>query len=157
MSGATAKEPVGEAAGEMLGEGAAGETSLAPTPETAGRPASPFPRREEGQGVRHAEYPHDTLWDALRDVSDPEMGISLVDMGLVVAARLSGEIAQVTLTYTAMGCPGMQMIEDDVRERLLGLPGVGAVEIETVWTPVWTKARLTERGRDELLLSGLAL
>ncbi len=85
------------------------------------------------------------------------MGISLVDMGLVVEARLEGEVAHVTLTYTAMGCPGMQMIEDDVRERLLRVPGVRDVEIETVWMPAWTKARLTEQGRDELRLSGLAL
>jgi metal-sulfur cluster biosynthetic enzyme len=118
---------------------------------------SSFPVREGEQGVRCAEYPHDPLWDALREVSDPEMGISLVDMGLVVGAELTGEVAHVTLTYTAMGCPAMQMIEEDVRERLLGVPGVHGVEIETVWTPVWTKARLTEQGRDELRLSGLAV
>ncbi|HEX6818080.1 MAG TPA: metal-sulfur cluster assembly factor [Ktedonobacterales bacterium] len=118
---------------------------------------SPIPAREGGQGVRCAEYPRDPLWDALREVSDPEMGISLVDMGLVVGAELTGEVAHVTLTYTAMGCPAMQMIEDDVRERLLRVQGVRDVEIETVWTPVWTKARLTEQGRDELWLSGLAV
>jgi metal-sulfur cluster biosynthetic enzyme len=116
-----------------------------------------------GQGIRSAEYPHDALWDALREVRDPEMGISLVDMGLVVGARVvsdqggQGDIAHVTLTYTAMGCPGMQMIEEDVRARLLAVPGVCAVELETVWEPVWTKARLTAEGRDALLLSGIAL
>ncbi len=121
------------------------------------RSDSPFPPREGGQGVRSAEYPHDALWDALREVADPEMGISLVDMGLVVAARLEGGVARVTLTYTAMGCPGMQMIEEDVRARLLQLAGVRAVELETVWEPVWTKARLTAEGRDELLLAGVAV
>jgi metal-sulfur cluster biosynthetic enzyme len=85
------------------------------------------------------------------------MGISLVDMGLVVEARMKGELARVTLTYTAMGCPGTQMIEDDVRARLLQVAGVRAVAIETVWEPVWTKARLTAEGRDGLLLAGLAL
>jgi metal-sulfur cluster biosynthetic enzyme len=85
------------------------------------------------------------------------MGISLVDMGLVVVARLEGGVARVTLTYTAMGCPGMQMIEEDVQARLRQVAGVGAVEIETVWRPVWTKARLTAEGRDGLLLAGLAL
>jgi metal-sulfur cluster biosynthetic enzyme len=142
-----------------------GEAGLAPTAprggeptpsEPAGQPDSPSPRGSGSQGVRSAEYPHDVLWDALREVPDPEMGISLVDMGLVVEARLEGDVAHVTLTYTAMGCPGMQMIEEDVRVRLLQA-GVAAVEIETVWQPVWTKARLTAEGRDELLLSGLAL
>jgi len=104
-----------------------------------------------------AEYPCDALWDALREVPDPEMGISLVDMGLVVDARLAGDVALVKLTYTAMGCPGVMMIEEDVRARLLQVPGVGAVEIETVWEPVWTKARLTADGRDALQLTGLAV
>ena len=104
-----------------------------------------------------AEYPHDALWDALRAVPDPEMAISIVDMGLVIAAEQTGETARVTLTYTAMGCPAMQMIEEDVRAALLALPGVGAVEIETVWLPVWTKSRLSAEGRDALLLQGVAL
>ena len=104
-----------------------------------------------------AEYPHDALWDALRAVPDPEMAISIVDMGLVVAAERVGETARVTLTYTAMGCPAMQMIEEDVQTALLALPGVAAVEIETVWLPVWTKSRLSAEGRDALMLQGVAL
>jgi metal-sulfur cluster biosynthetic enzyme len=118
---------------------------------------NPLPPSLGGKGGRWAEYPHDALWDALREVPDPEMGISLVDMGLVVAARLDGDVARITLTYTAMGCPGMQMIQEDVQARLHQVPGVRAVEIETIWQPVWTKARLTAEGRDGLLLSGLAL
>ena len=104
-----------------------------------------------------AEYPHNALWDALRAVPDPEMAISIVDMGLVVAVDRVGATAHVTLTYTAMGCPAMQMIEDDVRVALLALPGISSVEIETVWLPVWTKSRLSAEGRDALLLQGVAL
>jgi metal-sulfur cluster biosynthetic enzyme len=104
-----------------------------------------------------AQYPHDVLWDALREVPDPEMGISLVDMGLIVDLGQEGDVVCVTLTYTAMGCPGMNMIEEDIRARLLALLGVRAVEIETVWEPVWTKARLTDEGRDALLLLGVAV
>jgi len=104
-----------------------------------------------------AEYPHNALWDALRTVPDPEMAISIVDMGLVVAVDRVGATAHVTLTYTAMGCPAMQMIEDDVRVALLALPGISSVEIETVWLPVWTKSRLSAEGRDALLLQGVAL
>ena len=104
-----------------------------------------------------AEYPHDELWDALRTVPDPEMAISIVDMGMIVDARRVGETARITLTYTAMGCPAMEMIEEDVHAALLALPGVAAVEIETVWEPVWTKSRLSAEGRDALLLQGVAL
>ncbi len=104
-----------------------------------------------------ADYPHDPLWDALRDVPDPELGVSLVDMGMIVEALREGPHATVRLTYTAMGCPGAEMIESDVRERLLRVPGVETVEIEVVWDPVWTTARLTGDGRDALLLLGVAL
>jgi metal-sulfur cluster biosynthetic enzyme len=108
-------------------------------------------------GAHIADYPRDEVWDALREVADPELGISLVDMGLVVAVRRDVQRVAVTLTYTAMGCPAMDMIEEDARARLLRLPGVESVEIETVWDPIWTKARLTEEGRDALLLAGIAV
>jgi metal-sulfur cluster biosynthetic enzyme len=104
-----------------------------------------------------AEYPHDELWDALREVEDPELAVSLVDMGLIVSVRREGATACVELTYTAMGCPATEMIEDDVRERLLRVPGVAVVEITVVWEPVWTRARLTAEARDALLLSGVAV
>lgn len=110
-----------------------------------------------GNGNMGADYPHDELWDALRTVPDPEMAISIVDMGLVVAAHRADGVAHITLTYTAMGCPAMEMIEDDIRAALLALPGVSVVEIETVWEPVWTKSRLSADGRDALMLQGVAL
>ncbi|MFI5274098.1 MAG: metal-sulfur cluster assembly factor [Ktedonobacterales bacterium] len=114
-------------------------------------------QRSTGAGASPAEYPHDALWDALREVGDPELGISLVDMGLIISAQREGDCANIVLTYTAMGCPATEMIEGDIRERLLRVPGIRAVSIEVVWEPVWTKARLTLEGRDELLLVGVSL
>lgn len=114
-------------------------------------------RGEPDGPLAGVEYPHDPLWDALREVPDPELGISLVDMGMIVGVRREGVRALVQLTYTAMGCPGMGMIEDDARRRLLAVAGVESVEIETVWDPVWTTARLTSDGRDALALLGVAL
>jgi phenylacetate-CoA oxygenase PaaJ subunit len=102
-------------------------------------------------------YPSDALWDALREVNDPEIPISIVDMGLVVALKQRGHTAALKLTFTAMGCPAMDMILDDVRARLLQVPGVERVEIEVVWEPVWTPARLTEDGRDTLRMWGIGL
>lgn len=97
------------------------------------------------------------LWDALRDVMDPEIPISVVDMGLIVDLwERAGEV-RVKITFTAMGCPAMDMILDDVRERLLHEPGVRRVEIEVVWDPIWTSDRLTEEGRQTLLELGIAV
>jgi metal-sulfur cluster biosynthetic enzyme len=108
-------------------------------------------------GGRVADYPRDALWDALREVEDPELGISIVDMGLVIGLAREGDLVRLTLTYTAMGCPAMDMIEDDARTRLLREPGVARVAIEVVWLPVWTRARLTQEGRDGLLAAGVAV
>ena len=108
----------------------------------------------------YSEYPHDDLWDALREVEDPELSISLVDMGLIVSAErlgAAGELAFIRLTYTAMGCPATEMIEGDIRERLLRIPGVHTAQLEVVWEPVWTKARLSAEGRDALLAYGVAV
>ncbi len=88
------------------------------------------------------------LWDALRDVMDPELPISVVDMGLIVALIQQNESVNLKLTFTAMGCPAMEFIMDDIRERLLQEPGVREVSIDIVWEPVWTKARLSEEGID---------
>lgn len=96
------------------------------------------------------------LWDALRDVTDPEIPISVVDMGLIIALSLREGVAQVRLTFTAMGCPATEFIMDDIRARLLQEPGVRAVQIEIVWDPVWTKKRLSDDGIDIMRYWGIS-
>ncbi len=86
------------------------------------------------------------LWDALREVMDPELPISVVDMGLIVDLMQHNGIVEIKLTFTAMGCPAMDFIMDDIRARLLQEAGVQEVQVEIVWDPVWTKARLSEEG-----------
>lgn len=104
-----------------------------------------------------AEYPCDEVWNALRDVEDPEMGISIVDLGLVISALRDGPHADVQITYTAMGCPATEMIESDIVARLKRLPGITNVAVAVVWDPVWTKARLTADACDALQLVGIAI
>jgi metal-sulfur cluster biosynthetic enzyme len=114
-----------------------------------------MPAPASGPGT--AVYPHDALWDALREVDDPEMGVSIVDLGLIVSATQTGGWVAVQVTYTAMGCPATELIEADVVERLRRLPGVDEVKLEVVWDPVWTKARLTEDACDAMRLLGVAV
>ena len=97
------------------------------------------------------------LWTALEDVTDPEFPLSVVDMGLIYGLRREGETARVQLTFTAMGCPCMDFIVQDIRERLLKEPGIGEVQMEIVWDPPWTKSRLTEKGKERLRRVGVAL
>lgn len=96
------------------------------------------------------------LWDALRDVMDPEMPVSVVDMGLIISLRAQDGHVELQLTFTAMGCPATEFILDDIRERLLREPGVQTVHMEVVWDPVWTKARLSEEGIDILRSWGVS-
>lgn len=98
-----------------------------------------------------------SLLDALRDVEDPEIPISIVDMGLVVGASRTGRRAEVQITFTAMGCPAMDMIIDDVRARLLAEPDIDDVHVEIVWEPIWTKDRLSQTGRDQLREWGISV
>jgi phenylacetate-CoA oxygenase PaaJ subunit len=95
--------------------------------------------------------------DALRDVEDPELPVSIVDLGLVVAVEIDASRVEVKVTFTAMGCPGMEMVIDDIRERLLREPGVEDVRVSVVWEPVWTKDRLTEDGRAALRECGVSV
>jgi metal-sulfur cluster biosynthetic enzyme len=94
---------------------------------------------------------------ALAEVQDPEWPVSIVDMGLVYGVAVEGATVALTLTFTATGCPCMQMIQDDIRERLRRLPGVGDVRITVSWDPPWTKARLSAAARRELARCGVAV
>ena len=90
------------------------------------------------------------LWTALREVEDPEIPISVVGMGLIVAIAFDAGVVDLELTYTAMGCPAMDFIQDDIRERLLQEPEVEEVRIEVVWDPVWTRAMIREEARETM-------
>lgn len=104
-------------------------------------------------------WPEETapLWTALQEVQDPEFPMSIVDMGLVIDLQKTGRSVQVKMTFTAMGCPCMDMILEDTRARLLREPDVDQVDIQVVWSPVWTKQRLTERGREIMQLCGVTV
>jgi metal-sulfur cluster biosynthetic enzyme len=95
------------------------------------------------------------LWIALQDVEDPEIPISVVGMGLIVAIAFSDGVVDLKLTYTAMGCPAMDFIQDDIRERLLQEPEVETVEIEVVWDPVWTRSMIREDARATMRRLGI--
>ena len=99
------------------------------------------------------------LWEALRGVEDPEIPVSVVGMGLIVSLAYVAEErrADLQITYTAMGCPAMDFIEEDIRTALLADPDVDVVDIEVVWDPVWTKARLRDEARSRMRELGIAV
>jgi metal-sulfur cluster biosynthetic enzyme len=99
------------------------------------------------------------LWEALRHVEDPEIPVSVVGMGLIVSVAYDAleRAANLEITYTTMGCPAMDFIQDDIREALLADPDVDVVNIEVVWDPIWTKDRLRDDARSRMRELGIAV
>jgi metal-sulfur cluster biosynthetic enzyme len=87
--------------------------------------------------------------DALREVLDPEYPISLVDLGLIRGIEVEGRKAEIKLTYTCMGCPAMEMIQEDVKDRILEMDGIDEVDIEVVWE-TWSRKDITPLGKRQL-------
>lgn len=90
----------------------------------------------------------ETARKALRAVKDPELGLNIIDIGLVYDVAVSDEgKAHVRMTLTSPGCPAGTEIMDDVRQTLADLEGITDVEVELVWEPYWTPERMDPRVR----------
>ncbi|MDQ4003637.1 MAG: metal-sulfur cluster assembly factor [Actinomycetota bacterium] len=87
--------------------------------------------------------------EALKEVLDPEYPISLVDLGLIRGIEVEGPTAKIKLTYTCMGCPATDMIQEDIRDRLLEMDGIEDVKIEEVWDS-WSRKNISKRGLIQL-------
>jgi metal-sulfur cluster biosynthetic enzyme len=92
--------------------------------------------------------------EALREVLDPEYPISLVDLGLIRGVEVDGSTVRIKLTYTCMGCPATDMIQDDIKDRLLQMGGIEEVEIEEVWDS-WSRKDISKRGLIQLQKVGV--
>ena len=85
---------------------------------------------------------------ALRGVVDPEVALSIVDMGLVYGVAIDDDTASVELTMTTSACPVTHVIVEDVQAALdRVLPEHLAIDVKLVWQPPWTPARMSERAR----------
>ncbi len=96
------------------------------------------------------------VFEILETVKDPEIPvISVVELGIIRDARVSGDTVQVTITPTYSGCPAMREIEADVRTALLA-HGVRDVDIEMVYAPAWTTDWIGADAREKLRAYGIA-
>ncbi len=95
---------------------------------------------------------------ALKECYDPEIPVNIVDMGLIYEVRVKaseppyeeGEDVEVEMTLTSPGCPSSGHISDQVKQRLLRMPGVKNASVEIVWYPQWTPERLSAEARKQL-------
>jgi metal-sulfur cluster biosynthetic enzyme len=86
----------------------------------------------------------DDVWEALRQVEDPELGMDIVDLGLLYDVEVDGPKVVVKHSLTSMGCPAGPMIQEDIHNVASSLPGVEEVEVELTWDPPWTPERMSD-------------
>jgi metal-sulfur cluster biosynthetic enzyme len=102
----------------------------------------------------------DDIDEAMRDVVDPELGINVVDLGLVYDIRVdeaeSGNVITIDMTLTSAACPLTDVIEDQAHSALTGGPTPLAtdVKINWVWMPPWGPDKITDDGREQLRALG---
>jgi metal-sulfur cluster biosynthetic enzyme len=112
----------------------------------AGMPEPPAQRAEEPL--------LDDLEEAMRDVVDPELGINVVDLGLVYGIQAENGVATIDMTLTSAACPLTDVIEEQTRGALVGPGLVNDIKINWVWMPPWGPDKITEDGREQLRALG---
>lgn len=97
------------------------------------------------------------LEEAMRDVVDPELGINVVDLGLVYGMRVEESTAVLDMTLTSAACPLTDVIEDQSRNALVRSGLVDDLKINWVWMPPWGPDKITEDGREQLRALGFTV
>jgi metal-sulfur cluster biosynthetic enzyme len=82
--------------------------------------------------------------DALRVVEDPELGMDIVELGLLYDVDVAGPKVRVEYTLTSMGCPVGPMIEEQIREAVTEMEGVDEVETDLTWNPPWSPEKMSD-------------
>jgi metal-sulfur cluster biosynthetic enzyme len=91
----------------------------------------------------------DAVWDALRTVDDPEVGMNVVDLGLVYGVEVRGADVSVRLTMTSPACPLGDVIVENAQAAIrAAAPGTGKIDVALVWDPPWTPERMSEAARN---------
>src|SRR5216117_2426107 len=99
----------------------------------------------DGQGLTE-----ERVLDALRNVFDPELGINIVDLGLVYSVKVEGNVVHIEYTLTTMGCPIGPLIEQQMQQLLATVPGVDGVDAEMVLRPPWSPEMMSEEAKAAL-------
>ena len=94
------------------------------------------------------------IFNALKGVIDPELGINVVDLGLVYGVEINEGVVRVEMTLTSPGCPLAGLIDQMVKSAVGKLDGVERVELELVWDPPWIPAMMSEEVREEFGVEG---
>jgi phenylacetate-CoA oxygenase PaaJ subunit len=94
---------------------------------------------------------------ALETVEDPEIPMSVVDLGLIYGVEIEGGAVVVDMTLTSLGCPAEEMLREDIEAAVRDVEGVTEAETNLVWDPPWTPERMTDAGRETLREFGITV
>jgi len=113
-------------------------------------------RYKQGEQMSEKVATLDEITEAMKDVIDPELGINVVDLGLVYEMKVDeGNIAVLDMTLTSAACPLQDVIEDQARQVLADL--TSDVKINWVWMPPWGPNKITDEGREQLRAIGFTV
>jgi len=102
-------------------------------------------------------HPEKMIIDSLQHVKDPEINtISIVDLGMVEKVELNGNTVKIELLPTFMGCPALDIIHSNVIKEVNKLNMYKKINVQFIYHPPWTSARITEQGREDLKRFGIA-
>jgi metal-sulfur cluster biosynthetic enzyme len=90
------------------------------------------------------------IYETLKHIYDPEVGINIVDMGLIYSLDIADNKVEITMTLTSPGCPAGPQILSQVDSQVKTLDGIEEVDIKVVWSPPWSPDMLSEEARDQL-------
>ncbi|MGE0415999.1 MAG: SUF system Fe-S cluster assembly protein [Acetobacteraceae bacterium] len=103
------------------------------------------------EGETPPRLTEDAVIDAIATVYDPEIPVNIFELGLIYAVDLHDDgRVKVEMTLTAPACPSAQELPEQVRNAVMGIPGVKECEVETVWDPPWDQSRMSEEARLQL-------
>jgi len=124
--------------------------------ETQAEKAATQAQEGEAQAESGERLPTvEEILEALKVVKDPEIPVNVVDLGLVYNVHVNPNgVVDIDMTLTAIGCPVQDMIRADAELAVLKVPGVKGVNLDFVWSPPWTPARMTEEGKKQLRMLG---
>jgi metal-sulfur cluster biosynthetic enzyme len=90
------------------------------------------------------------VWEALKECYDPEIPVNIVDLGLVYSVSIDGNFVSIKMTLTAPGCAMGPVIANDVKSRLMSIPGIEKADVQLVFSPMWNPSMMTEDAKNML-------
>ncbi len=97
----------------------------------------------------------DQVLDALREVIDPELGVNIVDLGLVYGIYISGKAVRIEMTMTSPACPLSEHLMSEIETAVrYDVPGIASVQVDLVWEPAWTPLTMSPQAKQHLGWTG---